>query len=77
MISVLFFAELRETVGSDKVSIDAIGVSLSGLKDKLKSEYKLDDLDNAMIAVNEEYAPEDAVLNEGDVVAFIPPVSGG
>ena len=30
-----------------------------------------------VVAVNEEYAPEDRVLEEGDVVAFIPPVAGG
>ena len=30
-----------------------------------------------MIAVNEEYALEDLKLNEGDVIAIIPPVSGG
>lgn len=77
MINVLFFAELRETVGSDNVSINADGVSLSTLKDKLQSEYDLENLDHAMIAINEEYANTDAVINEGDVVAFIPPVSGG
>ncbi|MBI4412449.1 MAG: MoaD/ThiS family protein [Deltaproteobacteria bacterium] len=29
------------------------------------------------VAVNEEYAPLEARLNEGDEVAFIPPVAGG
>ncbi len=29
------------------------------------------------VAVNEEYAPKDRLLREGDVVAFIPPVAGG
>ncbi len=28
-------------------------------------------------AVNEEYAPSDTRLDEGDEVAFIPPMSGG
>jgi len=28
-------------------------------------------------AVNEEYAPSGQVLRDGDVVAFIPPMSGG
>lgn len=30
-----------------------------------------------MAAVNEEFAGDEDVLNDGDVVAFIPPVSGG
>jgi len=29
------------------------------------------------IAVNEEYAKNDIILNESDIVAIIPPVSGG
>ena len=29
------------------------------------------------IAVNEEYAQSDVILSEADVVAIIPPVSGG
>jgi molybdopterin converting factor small subunit len=29
------------------------------------------------VAVNEEVAPEDHLLAEGDVVAFLPPVAGG
>ncbi len=30
-----------------------------------------------VVAVNEEYAAEDRLLSDGDVVAFIPPVAGG
>ena len=30
-----------------------------------------------MTAVNEEYMPAETRLEEGDEVAFIPPVSGG
>ena len=34
-------------------------------------------LDSIMVAVNEEYTSQDHILKEGDVVALIPPVSGG
>ena len=30
-----------------------------------------------MIAVNEEYGDDETVINEGDDIALIPPVSGG
>ncbi|MDX5871524.1 molybdenum cofactor biosynthesis protein MoaE [Bacillus cereus group sp. BfR-BA-01344] len=30
-----------------------------------------------MVAINEEYANEDDIIQTGDVVAMIPPVSGG
>jgi len=37
------------------------------------------DEDNITLALNEEYVPAGAVLNlkSGDVVALIPPISGG
>ncbi|MFD1360186.1 molybdopterin converting factor subunit 1 [Lentibacillus salinarum] len=77
MINVLLFAELQEAAGSEQVSLDAAGLSVGELKTKLASSYDFANLDHAMTAVNEEYSREDTVLKSGDVVAFIPPVSGG
>lgn len=77
MVDVLFFAELQETVGNEKVSVEAEGITVTELKKNLLSTYNLETLENAMVAINEEYAKENAVVNKGDVVAFIPPVSGG
>jgi molybdopterin synthase sulfur carrier subunit len=77
MVNVLFFAELQEAAGREKVSLQADGLTVKELKEKILSEYALNQLDQAMIAVNEEYASADAVLKTGDTVAFIPPVSGG
>ena len=39
--------------------------------------YNLTQLDHVMTAVNEEYALPTDMLSSGDIVAFIPPVSGG
>ncbi|ALX48659.1 molybdopterin converting factor subunit 1 [Lentibacillus amyloliquefaciens] len=77
MINVLFFAELQEAAGSEKVDVEADGLSVNELKTRLKSTFDLANLDNAMTAVNEEYSNEDTMLKSGDIVAFIPPVSGG
>lgn len=77
MVEVLFFAELQEAVGSEKLSLDAEGLTVKELKMQSLAKYKLDHIDHAMVAVNEEFAKEDTVLASGDVVAFIPPVSGG
>ncbi len=32
---------------------------------------------NALVAINREYSDFDAVVKEGDEVAFFPPVTGG
>lgn len=77
MIDVLFFAELQEALGKEKLTLDADFPSVKELKARLLADYQLENMDGAMIAVNEEYATEDAELRSGDVVAFIPPVSGG
>lgn len=77
MVDVLFFAELRDEVGKEKITVDADGLTVKELKTKWLSTYNLENIDSAMIAVNEEYAEEDTVLANGDIVAFIPPVSGG
>lgn len=54
------------------------GETVNTLKSKLKIEYPaFADLRSLMIAVNNEYAKDDLMINKGDEVALIPPVSGG
>jgi len=78
LIELLFFAQLQEVVGSNKLTIDANNISIKEIKDQYLSKYDMDAiLDQAMVAVNEEYSKEDVIVSSGDVVAFIPPVSGG
>lgn len=77
MIDVLFFAELQEAIGESKLSLDVENITVNELKSTWLKEYQAENLDKAMIAVNEEYVGEETVLQNGDVVAFIPPVSGG
>ena len=78
MIELLFFAQLQEVVGSNKLTIDANNISIKEIKDQYLSKYDMDAiLGQAMVAVNEEYSKEDVIVSSGDVVAFIPPVSGG
>lgn len=77
MVEVLFFAELQEKIGSEKIILeDAVGITIKDLREKLLSIYDLE-TGHAIAAINEEYVQDDTVLKEKDVVAFIPPVSGG
>lgn len=77
MINVLFFAQLQEAVGQEKIMIEADGITLKDLKGNYLSDYNIENIDTAMTAVNEEYAEEETIIKSGDIVAFIPPVSGG
>lgn len=77
MITVLFFAGIREEVGMDQLQIEKQDITVSQLKEYLQTEYQLSSLQQVMVAVNESFVTEDETLKDQDTVAFIPPVSGG
>ena len=77
MNKVLFFAHLRDEAGEESVNLDVAGKTVAELKEIIAEKYRIQKLDTAMTAINEEFAPHDEVIKDGDVIAFIPPVSGG
>ncbi|WP_174734729.1 molybdopterin converting factor subunit 1 [Mesobacillus harenae] len=77
MNKVLFFAHLRDTVGQESITIEAAGKTVGQVKAEMSEKYNLQKLDTVMTAVNEEFASNDELINDGDEIAFIPPVSGG
>ena len=75
-IEVKFFASLREITGKDSVSLDAPAV-LTVRQVWERATKQVDYPVNTLCAINMDYAkPEDRV-NDGDEVAFFPPVTGG
>lgn len=78
MITILLFANLREEVGSDRLVIsEKQEMTVQQLKEWLKVSYCLQSLDKVMVAVNEELVMNEEMIKAGDIVALIPPVSGG
>ncbi|MDQ0229551.1 molybdopterin converting factor subunit 1 [Metabacillus malikii] len=77
MITVLLFAHLQEQAGKSSTKLDDKNLTVLQVKEKIAKEYKLGDLSHVMVAINEDYALNEDIVREGDVVAFIPPVSGG
>lgn len=78
MITILLFANLREEVGLDQlVILEKQEMTVVQLKEWLKESYHLQSLDTVMVAVNEEFVTNEEMIKAGDIVAFIPPVSGG
>ncbi|MGH8550963.1 MAG: molybdopterin converting factor subunit 1 [Methylococcales bacterium] len=75
-IRVRFFASLREQMGYSEKLIAAEG--LATVSDVLKQIGKAHILDARVLsAVNMEYAKLDTPVQDGDEVAFFPPVTGG
>lgn len=74
-VRVRLFAALRERAGTGELPLELPdGARVADAKERLRSI--LDGVPVVM-AVNQEYAADDAELSPGDELALIPPVSGG
>ena len=73
------FGISKEIVGGKLLELDLPeGYTVGELKKELFAKYpKFSDLKSLYIALNNEYAQEEAVLKDSDEIALIPPVSGG
>jgi molybdopterin converting factor subunit 1 len=78
-IKILFFGITTDLVGASNLDFVLSDASkVFDFKNLLKKKHpQLKNLDAYTIAVNEVYAEDDLILKESDVVAIIPPVSGG
>ncbi|WP_397445459.1 MoaD/ThiS family protein [Polaribacter sp. R77954] len=78
-IKTLFFGITTDLVGATELEIEvAENTSIEAFKIILQDNFSnLANINSYAIAVNETYADDDYLLNNDDVVAIIPPVSGG
>jgi molybdopterin synthase catalytic subunit len=74
-VTVRLFAMLRERAGSGSVTLEL--PEGARVRDALDSLSGLAEGIPLVMAVNREYASEEQVLDAGDELALIPPVSGG
>lgn len=83
MITVLFFAKVREDLGVDRlrIAVDK-AATLGELKYRLIEQHggrwgQVLGASNLVQAVNHDVAKDQHTLSSGDEVAFFPPVTGG
>ncbi|MCG9729025.1 molybdopterin synthase sulfur carrier subunit [Shewanella sp. Isolate13] len=83
MINVLFFAQIRELLGTASVKVEAsehtqtaegLRATLAATDDKWAKVMASDKL---LVAVNQTISQWDTQIVDGDEVAFFPPVTGG
>jgi molybdopterin converting factor subunit 1 len=78
-IQILFFGISADAVGNNAISFEInSNTNVAQLKNLLQLQFpNLAQLSAFAVAVNEEYADDNQILEENNVVAVIPPVSGG
>ena len=84
MVTILYFARLREALGQAKEELKLPGavVDLASLRQTLVARggpwaQELAQSRSIRVAVNQEMASSDTLVHDGDEVAFFPPVTGG
>jgi len=83
MIRILYFASLRERVGTDTEEFDLDNSrSVADVLTRLRARggswaEALDPAQTVLAAVNQDMARLDAPIQDGDEIAFFPPVTGG
>ena len=78
-IRVRFFARLRELAGIETEALQVPPRSmLEDVYDHLRGKHPtLPPRESVRAALNQEFAEWTSTVNDGDEIAFIPPVSGG
>lgn len=83
MVTILFFAQLKEELGCDKVelNIDADTTTIKDVYLKLQEHQpnwqKIFKDTLILCAVNQNMADFATEIHDGDEIAFFPPVTGG
>jgi molybdopterin synthase sulfur carrier subunit len=77
-IRILYFARLREERGQSEEIIQTRANTASQLYKELQKTHDLSlDPAHLRVAINDEFHTWESILNQNDVVTFIPPVAGG
>ncbi|HWH64230.1 MAG TPA: MoaD/ThiS family protein [Ginsengibacter sp.] len=78
-MKILAFGIVKDIFNNSMIDVTVENEStIDILKKELEAKYpRLGQLGSYMVAINNEYASDDDVVNAVDEIAIIPPVSGG
>lgn len=80
-MKVLFFAQLREVLDTESLTVDSNINNVAELRSLLQETSPLwcEHLssERTLVAVNQEICDDQKEVHQGDEIAFFPPVTGG
>ena len=75
-VKVLYFGSLREKLGrANDDCVPAANARVIDIWSQLNPTLPLPE--HTLCAINQDYVKTDAVIRDGDELAFFPPVTGG
>jgi len=80
LIEIKFYSSFRELMGTSWTSMEmAEGTTLGDLVDIIRDRHPRLRLqtDEIVVSLNRNSLPPETVLKDGDVVSFLPPLTGG
>ncbi|MCW9698261.1 MULTISPECIES: molybdopterin synthase sulfur carrier subunit [unclassified Avibacterium] len=81
MIKVLFFAQTRELIGVDEIEVTGKFANAEALRQHLSAKgdkWALAlDKEKLLVAINQTLSNLESAVQNGDEIAFFPPVTGG
>lgn len=75
-IKIILFGKLADIVQKNELSVENIP-TIPDLKKHLHTQYPDFEGINYLVSVNKNIEPNDQNLSDNDVVALLPPFSGG
>lgn len=79
-VTILFFAHLKDLSGVDRETLEVHSpLRIVELKRMIAARFPMleERMSSVLVAVNQQYAGDEDLVQAGDEVAFFPPVSGG
>lgn len=79
-VTVLLFAKLRELLGQERLEIELTPETAASevLPLLFKEKHQAQQIGHCLLfAINQNYVQPNTLLQDGDELALIPPVSGG
>jgi molybdopterin synthase sulfur carrier subunit len=77
-ITVLYFAQLADLAGKAEETRTLADSSAATLYAELRAAYNFPhEFTQLQVAINHELSAHDSALQDGDRIAFLPPMTGG